>query len=255
MGVLKAVGCQIFGSENIKEFLEIEKQHSDKTITVIYDNECELPIRKNTFKCNLELSRLSQGIDELISILKNIDDNSIIYFLANSTSAVTGMVLACCVKSVKTMKKIKEMAEEGITEQEWTNSLIKETFETQKEEYEQFDVIRTLEEKLKDGNLGKLLVDKMIDICGERLNLRKNICNLKGLYETGSENRDNLKKETLEALELYFHLVCFGSYVREFGEKAYSKKFTEWLQERPFLAEMIQNGIRFWEDMTFFQLK
>ena len=38
------------------------------------------------------------------------------------------------------------------------------------------------------------------------------------------------------------------------GVNNFQKSFTSWLSERPYIAEMVENGIRVWEEMTFFSL-
>ena len=88
-----------------------------------------------------------------------------------------------------------------------------------------------------------------------------------------------LKKNLLNSLERYFYLVCFGAYCRLEGrhesleiiiEKSrdrhlreinsysgvnnFEKTFVSWLSERSYIAEMVENGIRVWEEMTFFSL-
>ena len=86
-----------------------------------------------------------------------------------------------------------------------------------------------------------------------------------------------LKKNLLNSLERYFYLVCFGAYCRLEGRTAslekmriiedrhlrinsysgvnnFQKTFVSWLGERSYIAEMVENGIRVWEEMTFFSL-
>ena len=38
------------------------------------------------------------------------------------------------------------------------------------------------------------------------------------------------------------------------GVNNFEKSFASWLSERAFIAEMVENGIRVWEEMTFFSL-
>ena len=71
------------------------------------------------------------------------------------------MVLACCLKSAKTIKKMKDMISEGITEKEWTEKLIQNTFENGKSSFTDLDVISSLVKQLESGPVGKLLADKV----------------------------------------------------------------------------------------------
>ena len=81
-----------------------------------------------------------------------------------------------------------------------------------------------------------------------------------------------IKKKLLNSLERYFYLVCFGAYCRSeggisrsdhdtnynvvviSGPTNFQKTFASWLGERSFLEEMVENGIKVWEEMTFFSL-
>ena len=81
-----------------------------------------------------------------------------------------------------------------------------------------------------------------------------------------------IKKKLLNSLERYFYLVCFGAYCRSEGSDHhiiifiiyrldvisgptnFQKSFASWLGERSFLEEMVENGIKVWEEMTFFSL-
>ena len=42
---------------------------------------------------------------------------------------IPGMVAACAVKSAQTVNKMRALVEEGITEKDWTEKLVKSTFE------------------------------------------------------------------------------------------------------------------------------
>ena len=63
-----------------------------------------------------------------------------------------------------------------------------------------------------------------------------------------------IKRRLLNCLERYFYLVCFGAYCRLEGEAGFKTSFASWVKERPFLDEMVENGVRVWEQMTFFSL-
>jgi len=255
MSLQRAIGCQIYKTEDPNSLKDFAEKYKEQKILVLHSPATNPPadaqIKANSL--DLSLKNISNGIDSLVNILKNEDEQTFCIFVANDIEATTGMVLACCLKSAKTIKKMKDMISEGITEKEWTEKLIQNTFENGKSSFTDLDVISSLVKQLESGPVGKLLADKMIDICGETLNLRKNIDILKEKYDAA--NSDDIKKKTLEAVEIYLYLVCFGCYVRDCGDEDFSKTFTTWFQEKPFISSLIQNGIRCWEDMTFFLLK
>ena len=40
----------------------------------------------------------------------------------------------------------------------------------------------------------------------------------------------------------YFYLICFGTYSLEVGASGFQKSFTSWMDERPHLRTMIEEG-------------
>ena len=85
-----------------------------------------------------------------------------------------GMFAACCVKSAQTVNKMRALVTEGITEKDWTEALIKKTFEEPNPDKEddtaltkgEFDIVKALLTKCPEVAVGKILVDKMVDLAG-----------------------------------------------------------------------------------------
>ena len=88
---------------------------------------------------------------------------------------------------------------------------------------------------------------------------------------TSGEEQMVLKKRLLNYLERYFYLVCFGAYCRQeggpqvtlslistllslSGPELFKKSFVAWLDEKKDIADMVEKGIRVWEEITFFSL-
>merc|ERR1719310_2682541 len=46
----------------------------------------------------------------------------------------------------------------------------------------------------------------------------------------------------LNFMERYFYLICFGTYSLEVGASGFQKSFTSWMDERPHLRTMIEEG-------------
>jgi len=169
----------------------------------------------------------------------------------------TGMVAACCVKAVQMSTKLGQMVESGIGSAEWAHNIIHKTFEELaksddlKDSYlmGEFEVIKELLEKVPETKAGKVLVDKMIDICGTPpdgtgiINLRKCIIKTKYKYDAATEDRQVVwKKMIINFIERYFYLICFATYAREEGPKGFQKKFVEWMEAHSDLRAMIENG-------------
>jgi len=168
-----------------------------------------------------------------------------------------GMVVACTVKAIQMSTKLNKMVETGIGSREWADGIIHKTFEelTASEDLKdaylmgEFDVIKELLEKVPETKTGKVLADKMIDICGVPpegtgiQNLRKCIIQTKYKYDAATEDRQIVwKKMIINFIERYFYLICFATYAKQFGPDGFKKTFVEWLNEQSGLREMIANG-------------
>ena len=113
----------------------------------------------------------------------------------------------------------------------------------------EFEVIKELLEKWPETRQGKVLADKMIDICGEQpegngiLNLRKCIIQTKYKYDAASEDRQTIWKQMIiNFIERYFYIVCFATYAKEKGAGGFKTSFVEWIDEKEGLRQMIIKG-------------
>ena len=85
------------------------------------------------------------------------------------------MIAACCVKAAQTVNRMRALVEEGITEKDWTEAIVKRTFEEPNPDKEddtpltkgEFDIVKALLAKCPEAAVGKILVDKMVDLAGE----------------------------------------------------------------------------------------
>jgi len=168
-----------------------------------------------------------------------------------------GMVIAAIVKAIQMSTKLNKMVETGIGSREWADGIIHKTFEelTASEDLKdsylmgEFDVIKELLEKVPATKEGKVLADKMIDICGVPpegtgiQNLRKCIIQTKYKYDAATEDRQAVwKKMIINFIERYFYLICFATYAKQFGPEGFKKTFVEWINENSSLRDMIANG-------------
>ena len=86
-----------------------------------------------------------------------------------------GMVAASIVKSVQSINKMKNLVEEGIADKDWIAAIVTNTFETEvphkegESELERgnFDVVKALIKKFPEMAVGKILVDKMVELAGQ----------------------------------------------------------------------------------------
>merc|ERR1712098_1011707 len=168
-----------------------------------------------------------------------------------------GMVAACCVKAVQMSTKLGQMVESGIGSAEWAHNIIHKTFEELaksddlKDSYlmGEFEVIKELLEKVPETKAGKVLVDKMIDICGTppegtgMQNLRKIIIQMKYKYDASTEDKQTVwKTMIINYIERYFYIICFATYVKEHEAEGFKKSFSQWLDEHSDLKTMIAEG-------------
>jgi len=157
--------------------------------------------------------------------------------------------------------------QDNITEKDWTEALVKKTFEEPNPDKEddtaltkgEFDIVKALLSKCPEVGVGKILVDKMVDLAGPGgaggTHLRRCVPDFQKKMDAATgDDQVALKKKLLNSLERYFYLVCFGAYCRIEGPTNFQKSFVSWLAERSFLEEMVENGIKVWEEMTFFSL-
>ena len=168
-----------------------------------------------------------------------------------------GMVIASTVKAIQMSTKLNKMVETGIGSREWADGIIHKTFEelTASEDLKdsylmgEFDVIKELLEKVPATKEGKVLADKMIDICGVPpegtgiQNLRKCIIQTKYKYDAATEDRQAVwKKMIINFIERYFYLICFATYAKQYGPEGFKKSFVEWINENSTVRDMIANG-------------
>ena len=113
----------------------------------------------------------------------------------------------------------------------------------------EFQVIKDLLEKVPAAQEGKMLADKMIDLCGVPpegtglQNLRKCIIQTKYKYDAATEDRQtHWKRMIINFIERYFYLICFAIYARQFGPEGFKKTFVEFMNENSSLRDLVQNG-------------
>jgi len=254
--MFQAKGCPVWGSKEKNLTPLLKDLVKEKNLVFnLTDSEVEAPAEVTVVKTSLSLDNFSCGVDVIMENVRKENEKTNCIFVADSfEQSVSGMVIAAIVKSMQTLVKMKDMVVEGISDKDWMAKLIHKSFEEDTgEPIDQYDVVESLVNKLERGKLGKILADKIVDLCDEKVNLRNCIKSLKEKYDSNGEAAE-VKTATIEALERYFYAVCVGIYARSIGEEGYSVKFSQWLKDSNFIEAMIPNGIRFWQDMTFFSL-
>jgi len=254
--MFQAKGCPVWGSKDTNLTPLLNEIINEKIIVFnLMEKEVQAPNQVTLIKTSLALDTFSNGVDTIVEAIKGETEKTNCVFVAESTEeAVSGMVVAGVVKSTQTLAKMKDMIAEGITDKEWMDKLIHKSFEEESgSPMDKYDVVESLVSKLDNKGLGKLLADKIVDLCEEKVNLRNSIKALKDKYDSNGEQEDT-KTATLQALERYFNAVCVGVYARTVGDAGYSTKFSQWVKENNFIEASIRDGIRFWQDMTFFSL-
>jgi len=167
------------------------------------------------------------------------------------------MVIASIVKAMQMITKLNKMVEAGMAEASWAGNIIKSKFEDPlpsedlKDHFMrgEWEVIMELMEKMPECKAGKVLADKMIDICGTppegtgMQNLRKAIIQMKYKYDASTEDKQFVWKTMIvNFIERYFYIICFATYAREHEAGGFAKSFKTWMDEHKELREMIANG-------------
>jgi len=171
--------------------------------------------------------------------------------------ASLGMVIASILKAVQMITKLNKMVDEGMAERSWADNIIKSKFmdplpsQDNKDAFMrgEFDVIKELLEKVPETKAGKVLADRIIDICGTppegtgMQNLRKIIIQMKYKYDSSTEDKQAAWKEMIiNYVERYFYIICFATYVKEYEAGGFKKTFADWLEEHSSLKTMIAEG-------------
>jgi len=256
MSVFQAKGSPIWGTQERNLPAVLEKLPKEKTLVFnLTEDDLGTGGEAIIVKADFSLQKFSEGVDTVVSAIQPENEKTSCLFVANSPEeAISGMITAFCVKSVQTIVKMKCMIEEGITEKEWTEKLIWKSFEepTDPTKLDKYDITEALVNKLERGSLGKILADKAVDLCAEKMNIRSSVKILKEEFDKSESLPARMK--TLDVLERYFNAVCVGAYSRHHGEDGFKTNFTNWTKENVFISDMIEHGIRMWKDMTFFSL-
>jgi len=186
---------------------------------------------------------------------------------ANTTCVITSQkgqgrstlaaVAASIIKATQMMVKLNTMVAEGMAERSWADGIIRSKFEDPLPSEDnkdpflrgEFDVIKELLEKHPETVSGKVLADKMIDICGVPpegsglQNLRKCIIQTKYKYDAATEDKQVVwKSMIINFIERYFYLICFATYARAAAPEGFKKSFVAWMDEHSALRQMIENG-------------
>lgn len=168
-----------------------------------------------------------------------------------------GMVAASIIKAVQMISKLYKMVEAGMAEKAWADNIVKSKFEDPLPSVDmkdpqmrgEWEVILQLLDKVPGTKAGKVLADRMLDICGTPpegtgiQNLRKAIQEMKYKYDASTEDKQGYwKVMIINYIERYFYIICFATYVREQEPLGFSKTFHSWMEEHSELRDMIANG-------------
>merc|ERR1712168_917748 len=245
MDLRKVPGCHVYGG-TAPLAAGVAKIPKEKNLIFNVDGETEDALKDvPSFKVPFDKERPLplECFDTIVKAIAEEDDKTQCLFNSkDEIPATLGMVAACAVKSAQTINKMRALVEEGITEKDWTEAIVKKTFEEPNPDKPndtpltkgEFDIVKALVAKFPEVAVGKILIDKMVAASGDE--------------------QVALKKQLLNSLERYFYLLCFGAYCRKEGPTNFKNTFASWLAERAPIADMVENGIRVWEQMTFFSL-
>lgn len=166
--------------------------------------------------------------------------------------------MACLIKEIQVTSELRRMAEIELVAKSVIDNLIVQKFEAPLPKCQddddpfikgEFDVVKELLEKVPEAVEGKRKVDRIIDICGGApkgtglQNLRECIIETKWKYDVAPEDKQVVwKRMILNFMERYFYLICFATYSLEVGKDGFQTSFKEWMDARPHLRTMIEEG-------------
>jgi len=198
--------------------------------------------------------------DILVESLKNEPASTQCVFSCQMGRGRTtlGMVVTCLIKEIQVTSELRRMADIELVSKDVIDSLIVQKFEAPLPKNQddddpfikgEFDVIKELLEKVPEAVEGKRKVDRIIDICGPTpkgtglQNLRECIIETKWKYDVAPEEKQVVwKRMILNFMERYFYLICFATYSIEVGTKGFQTSFKDWMNARPHLRTMIEEG-------------
>lgn len=195
--------------------------------------------------------------DIMVESLKNEAASTVCVFSCQMGKGRTtlGMATACIIKQIQISSELRKMTDIGLVSKDVVDNLIKTRFEPPTEPEEdpfmrgEFDVIKELMEKFPETKEGKQTFDFIADINGPApkgtgiQNLRECVIETKWKYDVAPEEKQIAwKQNILDFLERYFYLICFTTYALEQGPHNYPISFKSWMDARPTLRTMIENG-------------
>jgi len=198
--------------------------------------------------------------DILVDSLKNEPASTQCVFSCQMGRGRTtlGMVVACLIKEIQVTSELRRMAEIELVAKSVIDNLIVQKFEAPLPKCQddddpfikgEFDVVKELLEKVPEAVEGKRKVDRIIDICGGApkgtglQNLRECIIETKWKYDVAPEDKQVVwKRMILNFMERYFYLICFATYSLEVGKDGFQTSFKQWMDAKPYLRAMIEEG-------------
>ncbi len=106
-----------------------------------------------------------------------------------------------------------------------------------------YQIVLSLLSSIDHGRETKARVDGLIDSCEAVINLREIIVEYRMQYSVSSadeKTRVVWLNKAVQALERYYFLIAFASYVEEEDAGSTGKRFSEWLTNRPEVWTQIQ---------------
>merc|ERR1712001_668088 len=260
-----------------KEYAEnpMERVDVEETLTVQEDGikDLESVYTYCREKCNVDLQVVripmvedrmppDYSFDAIVETLKIEPVSTPCVFSCQMGKGRTtvGPVTACLIKEIQITKELRKMEELKLISTETLRDLIYEKFErmpdypkTAEEEDPlakgDFDVIKQLVGSTAGAAEAKRKMDIIIDKCSPPpkgtgiQNLRECIIETKWKYDVAPEDKQVVwKRMILNFMERYFYLICFATYSLEVGKDGFQTSFKQWMDAKPYLRAMIEEG-------------
>lgn len=224
--------------KNIEYIVPLDDDKALKTLSMVYDELKHEGFHLTYVRLPIvdEKAPNEGDFDLLVSALKGEPKETACFFNCQMGKGrtTTGMIIACLIKRV--------LYDTGLDE---TSAIISASAGEQS-----FDVINKLIEAVPAAKEAKVLLDSIIDLCGEPpvgtglQNLRHCILWTKEKYDAEPDHKKPFWKHMgVNFIERYFYLLCFATYVLEQKETLFATTFSEWMGTHTDLRDLIKSGM------------
>jgi len=242
--------------ENIEYTVNLENEEALVTLNGLYDQMKVLGFNLSYFRLPIvdEKAPRDTDFDAILSAMRETTPETACIFNCQMGKGrtTTGMILACLLKDILFGDNSKTYYQnDKVTEEEFPDE---DEYLEERAKRGQFQVVDQINNYLSYLQPGvdeaKAHLDHIIDLCGEApkgtglQNLRECILWTQTKHDfEPKKKRPFWKQMSKNFIERYCYLIVFTTYVKAFHSRGFDKCFTQWMDERAELREIIVRGV------------